>query len=123
MTTFPSPARRLAPLVQPLKLVLLLLIYAVALGWLARHFRFPYPIALAVSGALPEMIPKTAREWGELLRAEIAEWVALATPEGMERTPRNQLLKQLRRVAIDAERSELRCLWRKNEIGDEVRRR
>ncbi len=60
--------------------------------------------------------------WGDLLRAEIAERVALAAPEGLEQTARDQLLKQLRRVAIDAERRELIRLWRENDIGDEVMR-
>ena len=40
-----------------LELVLLLMICAVALGWLARHFKFPYPIALVAGGALLGMIP------------------------------------------------------------------
>jgi len=62
------------------------------------------------------------REWGDLLRAEIAERVALAAPEGLEQTQRDRLLGQLRRVAIDAERRELIRLWRENEIGDEVMR-
>ncbi len=41
-----------------LELVLLLMICAVALSWLARHFKFPYPIALVVGGALLGLIPK-----------------------------------------------------------------
>ncbi|MBI1891389.1 MAG: Na+/H+ antiporter [Burkholderiales bacterium] len=41
-----------------LELVLFLMICAVALGWLARHFKFPYPIALVVGGALLGFIPK-----------------------------------------------------------------
>ena len=41
-----------------LELVLLLMICAVALGWLARHYNFPYPIALVAGGALLGMIPK-----------------------------------------------------------------
>jgi Na+/H+ antiporter len=41
-----------------LELVLLLMICAVALGWLARHFKFPYPIALVVGGALLGLIPR-----------------------------------------------------------------
>jgi hypothetical protein len=57
-----------------------------------------------------------------MLRAEIAERVASAAPEGVEPTPRERLLKELRRVAIDAERAELIRLWRENEIGDEVLR-
>lgn len=41
-----------------LELVLLLLLCAVALGWIARHFKFPYPIALVVGGALLGLLPK-----------------------------------------------------------------
>jgi CPA1 family monovalent cation:H+ antiporter len=41
-----------------LELVLLLMMCAVALGWLARHYNFPYPIALVVGGALLGLIPK-----------------------------------------------------------------
>jgi monovalent cation/hydrogen antiporter len=41
-----------------LELVLLLLLSAVALGWVARHFKFPYPIALVIGGALLGLIPK-----------------------------------------------------------------
>ncbi|MBS0309391.1 MAG: Na+/H+ antiporter [Proteobacteria bacterium] len=40
-----------------LELLLLLLICAVALSWLARHFKLPYPIALVVGGALLGLIP------------------------------------------------------------------
>lgn len=40
-----------------LELVLFLMICAVALGWLARHFNFPYPIALVAGGALLGLIP------------------------------------------------------------------
>ena len=47
----PPPAARVPPVLL-LELVLLLMICAVALGWLARHFKFPYPIALVVGGAL-----------------------------------------------------------------------
>ncbi|MRR09519.1 Na+/H+ antiporter, partial [bacterium] len=41
-----------------LELVLLLLLSAVALGWIARHFKFPYPIALVVGGTALGLIPK-----------------------------------------------------------------
>ena len=41
-----------------LELVLLLLLSSVALGWLARHFKFPYPIALVAGGALLGLVPK-----------------------------------------------------------------
>ena len=41
-----------------LELVILLLLFAVALGWVARHFKFPYPIALVVGGLLLGFIPR-----------------------------------------------------------------
>ena len=41
-----------------LELVLLLMMCTVGLGWLARRFKFPYPIALVVGGALLGMVPK-----------------------------------------------------------------
>ncbi|MDP3540705.1 MAG: Na+/H+ antiporter [Azonexus sp.] len=61
-------------------------------------------------------------EWADQLRAEIADRVALAAPEGLAQTAKDELLLQLRRVAIKAERKELIRLWRENEIGDEVMR-
>ena len=73
------------------------------------------PIRRALHGDAPAA-------WGDSLRAEIAERVALAAPEGLEQTARDQLLRQLRHVAIHAERRELIRLWRENEIGDEVMR-
>ena len=69
---------------------------------------------LAQAGAPPE--------WADRLRAEIAERVALTAPEGLEQTPKDQMLRQLRRVVIEAERKELIRLWRGNEISDEVMR-
>ena len=41
-----------------LQVVLFLLLCAVALGWLARHFRFPYPIALVIGGGALGFIPR-----------------------------------------------------------------
>lgn len=41
-----------------LELVLLLLLCAVALGWIARHFKFPYPIALVFGGAVLGFLPR-----------------------------------------------------------------
>jgi CPA1 family monovalent cation:H+ antiporter len=41
-----------------LELVLLLLLCTVALGWVARHFKFPYPIALVIGGLALGFIPK-----------------------------------------------------------------
>ena len=59
-------------------------------------------------------------EWADQLRAEIADRIALAAPDGLELTPRTELVKRLRHAAIKAERRELIRLWRDNEIGDEV---
>lgn len=42
---------------QLLEIVLFLMVCAVALGWLARRFQFPYPIALVVGGSLLGFIP------------------------------------------------------------------
>ena len=61
-------------------------------------------------------------EWADRLRAEITDRVALTAPEGLEQTPRDRMLRQLRRVVIEAERGELIRLWRSNEISDEVMR-
>lgn len=62
------------------------------------------------------------QEWADQLRAEIAERVALSAPEGLPQTPKDEMLIQLRRVAIKAERKELIRLWRENEISDEIMR-
>ena len=40
-----------------LQIVLFLLLCAVALGWIARHFRFPYPIALVIGGGALGFVP------------------------------------------------------------------
>jgi len=40
-----------------LELLLLLLLSCVALGWIARHFKFPYPIALVAGGAVLGLVP------------------------------------------------------------------
>ena len=40
-----------------LELVLMLMLCAVVLGWVARHFGFPYPIALVVGGGALSFIP------------------------------------------------------------------
>jgi CPA1 family monovalent cation:H+ antiporter len=43
---------------QLLEFILFLLLSAVALGWVARHFRFPYPIALVIGGGALGFVPK-----------------------------------------------------------------
>src|SRR6185503_14482715 len=40
-----------------LQVVLLLLLCAVGLGWIARHFAFPYPIALVIGGGALGFLP------------------------------------------------------------------
>ena len=40
-----------------LQILLFTLLCAVALGWLARHFKFPYPIALVIGGGVLGFIP------------------------------------------------------------------
>lgn len=65
---------------------------------------------------------RTPLAWADRLRAEIAEHVALTTPEGEQPSDKEQLLLQLRRLAIKAERKELIRLWRENAISDEVMR-
>jgi NhaP-type Na+/H+ or K+/H+ antiporter len=40
-----------------IELLLLLLLSAVALGWIARRFKFPYPIALVAGGAVLGLVP------------------------------------------------------------------
>ncbi|MGC2517764.1 MAG: Na+/H+ antiporter [Burkholderiales bacterium] len=41
-----------------LQIILFLLLCAVALGWIARRFNFPYPVALVVGGAALGFVPK-----------------------------------------------------------------
>lgn len=63
---------------------------------------------------------KAPDEWADSLRAEIAERITLAAPDGLEQSPRALLTARLRHAAIRAERKELIRLWRDNEISDEV---
>src|SRR5438309_10137749 len=41
-----------------LQVVLFLMMCAVALGWVARHFKFPYPLALGIASALLGFVPR-----------------------------------------------------------------
>jgi NhaP-type Na+/H+ or K+/H+ antiporter len=61
-------------------------------------------------------------EWVEQLRMEVANRVALTASIDIEQTARDELLLDLRRAAIKAERTELIRLWHDNEISDEVMR-
>lgn len=42
---------------ESLQIVVFLMLCAVALGWLARHFAVPYPIALVLGGCVLGFIP------------------------------------------------------------------
>jgi len=83
-------------------------------------------VRAAISGAaltaIDELLAREGapKEWADGLRAEITERVAIAAPEGLEATPRSELVKRLRHAAIQAERRELIRLWRDNQISDEV---
>jgi CPA1 family monovalent cation:H+ antiporter len=76
----------------------------------------------AALAAIDEIIGREGApaEWAERLRQEIAERIALAAPDGLEVTPRSELVARLRHAALLAERRELIRLWRDNEISDEV---
>lgn len=65
---------------------------------------------------------KSPLEWGDQLRGEITDRLALAAPDGQGPTPRDEVQAELRRLAIRAKRRELIRLWRANEISDEVMR-
>src|SRR5687767_4166863 len=41
-----------------LEVILFLMLCAVALGWVARHFNFPYPIALVIGGGALGFVPQ-----------------------------------------------------------------
>ena len=41
-----------------LEVILFLMLFAAALGWVARHFRFPYPIALVIGGGALGLVPQ-----------------------------------------------------------------
>jgi CPA1 family monovalent cation:H+ antiporter len=41
-----------------LQIILFLMLFAVALGWVARHFKFPYPIALVIGGGALGFFPR-----------------------------------------------------------------
>src|SRR5688500_17772318 len=41
-----------------LEVILFLMLCAVALGWVARHFNFPYPIALVIGGGALGFVPR-----------------------------------------------------------------
>lgn len=79
-------------------------------------------MSAAAIGAIDEIVAAEGApaEWADRLRAEIDDRIALAAPEGLESSPRAELVTRLRHAALVAERKELIRLWRNNEISDEV---
>lgn len=79
-------------------------------------------MSAAAIAAIDEImaVENAPADWADPLRAEIADRITLAAPEGAELSPRNELAMRLRHAAIKAERRELIRLWRDNEISDEV---
>lgn len=114
-TTLIGQGLSLSPLIRKLK---------VGSDWSMRReqHRVRGAMSTAALAAIDEMLAAAGapKEWGDQLRADIADRIALAAPDGDDLTPRARLLKRLRRAALLAERKELIRLWRENEIGDEV---
>lgn len=81
-------------------------------------------MSTAALAAIDAMVQaqKLPKALADTLRLEISDHIVQAAPDGLEPTPRYELLKQLRHTAIVAERRELIRLWRANEISDEVLR-
>ena len=90
----------------------------------AEQQRVRAAISAAALAAIDEQVKAEGApdEWADQLRTEITERIMQAAPEGLEQTPRTELLARLRHAAIKAERKELIRLWRNNEISDEVMR-
>ena len=67
-------------------------------------------------------VAKAPMEWADQLRSEIVARTSLAAADGPQQSAKAELMLQLRRIAIKAERKELIRLWQENEISDEVMR-
>ena len=65
---------------------------------------------------------KAPMDWADQLRSEIVARTTLAAPDDPQHPAKAELMLQLRRIAIKAERKELIRLWQENEISDEVMR-
>ncbi len=114
-TTLVGQGLSLAPLIRTLK---------VGSNW-SLHDEQKQVRAAMSAAALAAIDARLAAEgapseWADQLRAEITDRIALAAPDGLELTPRAELILRLRQAAIKAERRELIRLWRENEISDEV---
>jgi CPA1 family monovalent cation:H+ antiporter len=116
-TTLIGQGLTLAPLIRKLK---------VGADWsmLEEQERVRTAMSAAAIAAVDAHLAdaKAPAEWADHLRAEIADRAALAAPEGSKLSAKDEVLVQLRRVAIRAKRRELLRIWRDNEISDEVMR-
>jgi CPA1 family monovalent cation:H+ antiporter len=77
----------------------------------------------AAIAAIDTLVAKDGipNELAERIRAEFAEQITLAVPEGLVlRHSGADDAKRLRATAVKAERHELIRLWRENQISDEV---
>lgn len=105
----------LAPLIRRLK---------VGSNWSLRNEqqRVRAAMSAVALAAIDDIMQAEAApaDWADSLRAEIADRIVLAAPDGVDLTPRAALMTRLRHAAILAERKELIRLWRDNEISDEV---
>lgn len=116
-TTLVGQGLTLAPLIRRLKM---------AAGWSVVHEQ--KRVRAAMSGAAIAAIDRHLQEanappeWADQLRSEILGRLARMAPDDSEQTPQDQMLLQLHKVVILAERKELIRLWRENEISDEVMR-
>jgi CPA1 family monovalent cation:H+ antiporter len=117
VTTLVGQGLTLAPLIRKLK---------VGDNWSTgeeqQHVRSAMSAAAIAAIDMHLADSKAPPEWADQLRMEIANRVALTASKGLEQSPKDLMLLQLRRAAIKAERAELIRLWRENEIGDEVMR-
>ncbi len=131
----PFPHRDLVIFLTFFVIAMTLVVQGLSLPWLIRRLKVgsnwsmateQQRVRAAMSAAAMTAIDgimgaeSVPAEWAERLRAEIADRITTAVPEGLEHTPRSELVLRLRHAAMQAERRELIRLWRDNEIGDEV---
>ncbi|MGZ3159744.1 MAG: Na+/H+ antiporter [Burkholderiaceae bacterium] len=116
-TTLVGQGLTLTPLIRKLKVGI-----DWSMGEEQQHVRTAMSAAAINAIDLHLAKAQVPSEWADQLRIEIANRVALTASEGLEQTPKDALLLQLRRAAIKAERKELIRLWRENEISDDVMR-
>lgn len=131
----PFPHRDLIIFLTFFVIAITLVVQGLSLPWLIRQLkvgsnwslhteqqRVRAAMSTAALSAIDQIMAEEGvpGEWADALRAEIADRISLAAPDGLDLTPQAQLVARLRHAAIQAERSELIRLWRNNEISDEV---